>query len=88
VPNFVPMTLLESIEKQLSSHLRGSQVFIKEKLIEVIKEHNIVFANDVMIDNDEQGEHLILRFDDQIVCFELVWKQYGPRFTLIELRLA
>jgi hypothetical protein len=82
------MTLLESIEKQLSSHLKGSQLFIKEKLVEVIKEHNIVFANNVMIDNDEQGEHLILTFDDQIVCLELTWRQEGPRSTLIDIRLA
>ena len=82
------MTILESLEKQLANHLKGSQVFGKDKLVEVVKEHNIVFANDVMIDEDKQGEHLILTFDDQIVCFELVWRQEGPRFTLTELRLA
>jgi hypothetical protein len=82
------MTLLEGLQKQLSSHLKGVQIFGKDKLIETIKEHNLIFANDVKIDSDEQGEHLILNFDDQIVCFELVWKQYGPRFTLTELRLA
>jgi len=82
------MTLLESLARQLSSHLRGSQVFNKDKLVEVIREHNIVFANDVKIDEDEQGEHLVLTFDDTLVCFELVWNQVGPRFTLTEIILA
>ena len=82
------MTILESLEKHLSRHLKGSQVFGKDKLVDAIKEHNIVFANDIMIDEDEQGEHLILTFDSQIVCFELTWKQEGPRYTLIKLRLA
>ena len=86
--NFEPMTLLEGLQKQISSHLRGVQIFGKEKLIETIKEHNLVFANDVKIDSDEQGEHLILTFDDQIVCFELTWRQDGPKCTLIDIRLA
>lgn len=88
MPKFWPMTLLESLARQLSSHLRGSQVFNKDKLVEVIREHNIVFANDIKIDEDEQGEHLVLTFDDTLVCFELVWNQVGPRFTLTEIILA
>ena len=82
------MTLLESIEKQVSHYIKGTQVFRKDDLVRVIKEHNIVFANDIKIDEDEQGEHLILTFDDQIVCLELIWRQDGPRCTLIDLRLA
>lgn len=82
------MTLLEGLQNQISHYIKGAQVFDKSELLRVIKEHNIVFANNVMIDEDEQGEHLILTFDDQMVCFELIWRQEGPRHTLIELRLA
>lgn len=82
------MTVLESIEKQLCHHVKGAQVFHKNDVIKVIKEHNLVFANDVKIDEDEQGEHLILSYDETIICFELIWRQDGPRYTLIELRLA
>ena len=84
----MPMTLLESVERQVAHYIKGTQVFRKDDIIRVIKEHNIVFANDAMIDEDEQGEHLILTFDDQIVCLELTWKQEGPRSTLIDIRLA
>lgn len=82
------MTLLEGLQNQLSHYVRGTQVFDKNELIRVIKEHNIAFANNVNIDADEQGEHLILIFDDQTVYFELIWRQEGPRYTLIELKLA
>lgn len=82
------MKLLEGLQNQISHYIKGTQFFDKSELLRVIKEHNIVFANNVMIDEDEQGEHLILTFDDQMVCFELIWRQEGPRHTLIELRLA
>lgn len=82
------MTVLESIKKQVSHYIKGTQVFHKEDLVRVMREHNLVFANDIKIDEDEQGEHLILTFDDQIVCLELIWRQEGPRYTLIDLHLA
>ena len=82
------MTLLEGLQNQVSNHLKGVQIFGKDKLIDTIKKHNLVFANDVKIDSDEQGEHLILTFDDQIVCFELTWRQDGPKCTLVDIRLA
>lgn len=82
------MTLLEGILAQVCKNLKGVQVFHKEDILTAIKEHALVYANEVKLDNDEQGEHLILTYDDQIICFELVWRQEGPRFTLIELRLA
>lgn len=82
------MTVLESIKKQVSHYIKGTQVFRKEDLVRVMREHNLVFANDIKIDEDEQGEHLILTFDDQIVCLELIWRQDGPRYTLIDLLLA
>lgn len=88
MPNFTPMTILESIEKQVSHHIKGAQVFHKEDIIKVIKEHNLIFTNDIKLDEDEQGEHLILTYDEAIVCLELTWRQEGPRFTLIEIRLA
>lgn len=82
------MTLLEGLQKQVQVNLRGSQVFRKETILEIIREYNLFFANEIKLDNDEQGEHLILTFDDQIVCFELIWEQEGPRYTLVEIRLA
>jgi C4-type Zn-finger protein len=82
------MTLLEGLLRQVRKNLRGVQVFHKEDMLKAIKEHNLFFANEIKIDNDEQGEHLILTFDDQIICFELTWRQDGPRLTLIDIRLA
>lgn len=82
------MTLLESLERQVKKNLRGVQVFHKEDMLQAIKKHNLFFANEIKLDSDEQGEHLILTFDDQIVCFELIWRADGPRLTLIEIRLA
>lgn len=82
------MTLLEGLQKQIEKNLKGVQVFRKEDMLNAIKEHRLFFANEIKLDSDEQGEHLILTFDDTIVCFELVWRADGPRLTLIEIRLA
>lgn len=82
------MTLLEGLQRQVAKNLKGVQVFHKEDILKAIKEHSLFYANEVKLDNDEQGEHLILTFDDCIVCFELTWKHDGPRFTLIGIRLA
>jgi hypothetical protein len=82
------MTILESIAMQVSHHVKGAQIFNKDDLVRAIKEHNIVFANDIKIDEDEQGEHLILTYDDQIVCLQLTWRQEGPRHTLVAIQLA
>jgi hypothetical protein len=82
------MTLLEGLQKQIEKNLKGVQVFHKEDVLKAIKRHNLFYANEIKMDNDEQGEHLILTFDDTIVCFELIWRNDGPRLTLIEIRLA
>lgn len=82
------MTLLEGILAQVCKNLKGVQVFHKEDVLTAIEEHALVYANEVKLDNDEQGEHLILTYDDQMVCFELIWRQEGPRFTLVEIILA
>ena len=82
------MTLLEGLQKQVQVNLKGSQVFCKETILETIQEYNLFFANEIKLDSDEQGEHLILTFDECIVCFELIWEQEGPRYTLVEIRLA
>lgn len=82
------MTLLEGLCRQVCKNLKGVQVFHKEGVLKAIKEHNLFYANEIKLDNDEQGEHLILTFDDTIVCFELIWRNDGPRMTLIEIRLA
>lgn len=82
------MTLFEGLQEQVRRNLKGSQVLRKERILEVIYEHNLFFANEIKMDSDEQGEHLILTFDDQIICFELIWRQDGPQYTLIEIRLA
>ena len=82
------MKLLEGLQKQIERDLKGVQIFRKEDMLRVIKEHNLFFANEIKLDADEQGEHLILTFDDTIVCFELIWRADGPRQTLIEIRLA
>lgn len=78
------MTLLGGLEKQVQVYLKGSQVLRKEKILETIKRHNLVFANEIEMD----GEHLIFTFDDYIICFELVWKEDGPFKTLIDVHLA
>jgi hypothetical protein len=72
----------------IEKNLKGVQVFHKEDVLKAIKRHNLFYANEIKMDNDEQGEHLILTFDDTIVCFELIWRNDGPRLTLIEIRLA
>lgn len=82
------MTLLEGLCRQVCKNLKGVQVFHKEDVLKAIKEHNLFYANEIKLDNNEQGEHLILTFDDTIVCFELIWRNDGPRLTLIEIRLA
>ena len=82
------MTLLEGLLAQVRKNLKGVQVFHKEDVLKAISEHNLFYANEIKLDEDEQGEHLILTFDDTIVCFELLWRQEGPRQTLVEIRLA
>lgn len=82
------MTLLEGLLAQVRKNLKGVQVFHKEDMLKAISGHNLFYANEIKLDEDEQGEHLILTFDDQIVCFELTWRLDGPRLTLIDIRLA
>lgn len=86
--NFEPMTILESIVRQVTHFIKGAQVFQKDDIVRIIKEHNIVFANDAKITEDEDGEYLLLTFDDVNICLELTWRQEGPRNTLIDIRLT
>jgi len=80
------MTLLEGLRKQLEYYLKGTQVFCKEDLISAIREHNLIFANDVRLIADES--FLKIEFDDKEIILELIWREDGPRSTLIEIRLA
>lgn len=80
------MTLLESLRKQLEYYVKGTQVFQKEELISAIKEHNLIFANDVRLIADES--FLKIEFDDEEITLELIWREDGSRSTLIEIRLA
>ena len=80
------MTLLEGLKKQLEHYVRGTQVFHKEDLISAIREHNLMFANDVRLIADES--FLKIEFDDTEITLELIWREDGPRSTLTEIRLA
>ena len=84
VPRFEPMTIKEGLRKQLLHYVRGAQVFRKEDLICAIKEHNLIFANDVRLIADES--FLKIEFDDEEITLELIWREDGPRSTLIEVR--
>lgn len=78
------MTLLEGLRKQLEHYVRGTQVFHKKDLISAIREHNLIFANDVRLIADES--FLKIEFDDIEITLELIWREDGPRSTLIEIR--
>jgi hypothetical protein len=78
------MTLLEGLRKQLEYYIKGTQVFHKEDLISAIREHNLIFANDVRLIADES--FLKIEFDDEEITLELIWREDGPRSTLIEIR--
>lgn len=78
------MTLLEGLRKQLEHYVKGTQVFHKEDLISAIREHNLIFANDVRLIADES--FIKIEFDDIEITLELIWREDGPRSTLIEIR--
>jgi hypothetical protein len=78
------MTIKEGLRKQLEHYIRGTQVFRKEDLISAIREHNLIFANDVRLIANES--FLKVEFDDEEITFELIWREDGPRSTLIEIR--
>ena len=84
VPCFKPMTIKEGLRKQLEHYIRGTQVFRKEDLISAIREHNLIFANDVRLIANES--FLKVEFDDEEITFELIWREEGPRSTLTEIR--
>ena len=80
----MPMTLRDGMLKQLLHYVKGTQVFYKDDLITAIKEHNIIFANDVRLMAD--GSFLKIEFDDIEFTLELVWREDGPRSTLENIR--
>ena len=80
----MPMTIKEGLRKQLEHYIKGTQVFHKEDLISAIKEHNLIFANDVRLIANES--FLKIEFDDEEITLELIWREDGPRSTLIEIR--
>ena len=80
----MPMTIKEGLRKQLLHYVKGTQVFHKEDLISAIKEHNLIFANDVRLIADES--FLKIEFDDEEITLELIWREDGPRSTLIDIR--
>jgi len=82
--SFMPMTIKDGLKKQLEHYVRGAQVFHKEDLISAIKGHNLIFANDVRLIADES--FLKIEFDDEEITLELIWREDGPRSTLIEIR--
>ena len=82
----MPMTIKEGLRKQLEHYVKGTQVFHKEDLISAIREHNLIFANDVRLIADES--FLKMEFDDEEIIFELIWREDGPRSTLVEIRLT
>lgn len=75
------MTLKDSIKQKLDSIVRGSCVFDKQDIAEVIKDFHIVYCNDCIIENDV----LLVIFDDITLKFQLIWESLGPRQTLKEL---
>lgn len=79
------MTIREGLRKKLEHYVKGTQVFRKEDLISAIKEHNLIFANDVRLIADES--FLKIEFDDEEIILELIWREDGPRSTLTEIRL-
>jgi hypothetical protein len=78
------MTIKEGLRKQLEHYIKGTQVFHKKNLISAIREHNLVFANDVRLIADES--FLKIEFDDEEITLELIWREDGPRNTLIGIR--
>ena len=77
------MTILEGLLTQIKQHLKGVQVFHVEDIPNIIRKHNLIFADDVLIDND----NLVLKYQDTDVWFKLTWRQEGPRQTLINIEL-
>ena len=84
VPCFEPMTIKEGLRRQLEHYVKGTQVFCKEDLISAIREHNIIFANNIRLIADES--FLKIEFDDEEITLELIWREDGPRSTLIDIR--
>ena len=80
----MPMTIKEGLRRQLEHYIKGTQVFRKKDLISAIREHNLIFANDVRLIADES--FLKIEFDDIELTLELIWREDGPRSTLIEVR--
>lgn len=80
----MPMTIKEGLRRQLEHYIKGAQVFRKKDLISAIREHNLIFANDVRLIADES--FLKIEFDDEEITLELIWREDGPRSTLIEVR--
>lgn len=78
------MTIKDAMLKQLSHYVKGAQVFNKSDLITAIKEHNLVFANNIELIADES--FLKIEFDDIELTLELVWREDGPRSTLENIR--
>ena len=86
VPCFEPMTIKDAMLKQLLHYVKGTQVFHKDDLITAIKEHNLIFANDIRLIADES--FLKLEFDDIELTLELIWREDGPRSTLENIRFC
>lgn len=78
------MTILEGLLKQVQKHLKGAQVFRAEDILTAIREHNLVYADEIKMDETT----LVLVFEDTEVWFNLTWRQDGPRQTLINIELA
>lgn len=78
------MTILEGLLKQVQKHLKGAQVFHAEDILTAIREHNLVYADEIKMDETT----LVLVFEDTEVWFNLTWRQDGPRQTLINIELA
>lgn len=83
VPYFALMTIKESLMKQLEYYIKGTQVFRKEDLINAIRKHNLIFANNVQLIADKS--FLKIEFDDEEITLELIWREEGPRSTLLEI---
>jgi hypothetical protein len=80
----MPMTIKDGLRRQLLHYVKGAQVFCKEDLISAIKEHNLIFANGIQLIADES--FLKIEFDDEEITLELIWREDGPRSTLIDIR--
>ena len=81
----MPMTIKEGLCKQLLYYVKGTQMFNKEDLITAIKDHSLIFANDVRLMADES--FLKIEFDDIEITLELIWREDGPRKTLENIRV-